>query len=196
RQRIYDEAVRLFADRGYGATTVADIAEAADIAPRTFFTYFPTKEALLFERLDVLVTRLEQVLADRPHRGTALEELWFAIQAAFAEGMWWDDRHDAVLTDAMTATARATSYGLTLEARMTDALAAAVARDLNVDSTDFAPRVIAAAALAGLQRVSDGRIGPGSTSADQLDQVLDFVRAGAKAIGVRLPRKPIRPAAP
>ncbi|MGL4745001.1 MAG: TetR family transcriptional regulator, partial [Dermatophilaceae bacterium] len=30
RQRIYDEAVRLFADRGYGATTVADIAEAAD----------------------------------------------------------------------------------------------------------------------------------------------------------------------
>ncbi|MGL5865872.1 MAG: TetR family transcriptional regulator [Dermatophilaceae bacterium] len=193
RHRIHDEAMRLFAERGYSATTVADIAQAADIAPRTFFGYFPTKEALLFERLDALIALLEQVLADRPHGGTALEELQFAIRTAFADDHWWDDRHDAALTVAMADNARATTYGLTLEARMIDALAAAVASDLGVAPTDFAPRMVAAATLAALQRVSSEPLNPGSDGAAQLDQVLTFVRAGARAIGIRLPHRPIQP---
>ncbi|MGL5930922.1 MAG: TetR/AcrR family transcriptional regulator [Dermatophilaceae bacterium] len=196
RQRIHDEAMRLFAERGYSATTVADIARAADIAPRTFFGYFPTKEALLFERLDALVARLEQVLADRPHGGTALEELQFAIRTEFTDDAWWDDRHDAALTDAIADTARAATYGLTLEARITDALAAAVADDLGVASTDFAPRVVAAATLAAMQRISSGRHDPESGGAAQLDQVIAFVRAGARAIGIRLPHRPIEPTTP
>ncbi|MGL5819019.1 MAG: TetR family transcriptional regulator, partial [Phycicoccus sp.] len=196
RQRIHDEAMRLFAERGYAATTVADIARAADIAPRTFFGYFPTKEAVLFEPLDAVVARLEHALADRPHGGTALEELRFAISTEFADHVWWDERHDAALNDAMAETARAATYGLTLEARMTDALAAAVARDLGVEPTDFAPRVVAAAALAAFQRISTGRLDPESEGAAQLDQVIAFVRAGAKAIGIRLPHRPIRAAAP
>src|SRR5919112_1872148 len=44
RDQIVDAAFKLFAERGYAATTVADIAAAADIAPRTFFSYFPSKE--------------------------------------------------------------------------------------------------------------------------------------------------------
>ena len=48
REQIIEAAMGLFAERGYQATTVADIAAAADIAPRTFFAYFPAKEDVVF----------------------------------------------------------------------------------------------------------------------------------------------------
>jgi AcrR family transcriptional regulator len=48
RRTLQAEAVRLFAAKGYQATTIEEIAAAAEVAPRTFFRYFPTKEAVVF----------------------------------------------------------------------------------------------------------------------------------------------------
>jgi AcrR family transcriptional regulator len=48
RRMIQAEALRLFADKGFAATTIEDIAAAADMAPRTFFRYFPAKEEVVF----------------------------------------------------------------------------------------------------------------------------------------------------
>ncbi len=45
--RIFDAAMRLFAERGFANTPVEDITEAADVAKGTFFNYFPSKEAIL-----------------------------------------------------------------------------------------------------------------------------------------------------
>lgn len=47
RQRIFREAIRLFRERGFEATTVDEITERADVARGTFFNYFPKKEAVL-----------------------------------------------------------------------------------------------------------------------------------------------------
>ncbi|WP_250002608.1 TetR family transcriptional regulator [Actinoplanes sp. M2I2] len=44
RAAIRDAAMRLFTEQGYAATTVEQIAEAAEVSPSTFFRYFPTKE--------------------------------------------------------------------------------------------------------------------------------------------------------
>ena len=56
RAAIQEHGLRLFQEQGYGATTVEQIAEAAEVSPSTFFRYFPTKEdVVLFDSTDALM---------------------------------------------------------------------------------------------------------------------------------------------
>lgn len=66
RQQIVDAALALFLEQGFEATTVDEIAERADVSPRTFFRYFPTKEALLFHDLDDRLADVQQRIEARP----------------------------------------------------------------------------------------------------------------------------------
>src|SRR5260370_4758285 len=55
RAAIREHALALFREQGYDATTVDQIAEAAEVSPSTFFRYYPTKEdVVLQDDLDVL----------------------------------------------------------------------------------------------------------------------------------------------
>ncbi|MGW3469640.1 TetR family transcriptional regulator [Saccharopolyspora sp. NPDC000995] len=56
----------LFAERGFAHTTVEQIAESANVAPRTFFRHFPSKDAVLFGGPALEVDRMREVLAIRP----------------------------------------------------------------------------------------------------------------------------------
>ncbi|MEW2516029.1 TetR family transcriptional regulator [Streptomyces sp. NPDC046870] len=73
RQRIAAVALRLFAERGFDAVTVNEIAEAAEVAKATLFAYFPTKESLALE--GVGGDDLAGIVARRPADQTFLEAL-------------------------------------------------------------------------------------------------------------------------
>jgi TetR/AcrR family transcriptional regulator, regulator of mycofactocin system len=76
RQALEQAALRLFAERGYEQTTVEEIAEAADVAVRTFFRYFSSKQDVLFG--DVVkdrVSRLRTELAVRPRREPPIKSI-------------------------------------------------------------------------------------------------------------------------
>ncbi|MFD2470729.1 TetR/AcrR family transcriptional regulator [Amycolatopsis silviterrae] len=65
RQALIDAAADLFERNGYDETTVAEIAAAAEIGTRTFFSYFASKEELLFPDADSRVQAMIDALANR-----------------------------------------------------------------------------------------------------------------------------------
>jgi AcrR family transcriptional regulator len=80
RQALQQAADRLFAEQGYGATTVRDIAEAAGVNERTFFRYFAGKEELIIEDALSWLPVLLDKLRDRPDDEDVHTALRRAIQ--------------------------------------------------------------------------------------------------------------------
>jgi AcrR family transcriptional regulator len=65
REAIATTARRLFAERGYDAVTVAEVAAAADVSEKTVFNYFPTKEDLAFAGREEGVARFVTAITER-----------------------------------------------------------------------------------------------------------------------------------
>lgn len=66
RQALIETAFRLFLGQGYDATTVDQIAAAADVSPRTFFRYFATKEEVIFDHALQSGSLQREALLNRP----------------------------------------------------------------------------------------------------------------------------------
>lgn len=75
RKLISDLARDLFIERGYGAVTVVEIAEKAEVAVTTLFNYFPTKESLIFDREDEIDSEILKAIRDRKKDQSILEAL-------------------------------------------------------------------------------------------------------------------------
>jgi AcrR family transcriptional regulator len=84
RAAIVAAATELFTTHGYEQTTVADIAAAADIGTRTFFSYFPSKEELLFPSSDARVGAAIAAIAARSPGDEPADLLLRALRDAAA----------------------------------------------------------------------------------------------------------------
>ncbi|MEJ5944733.1 TetR family transcriptional regulator [Pseudokineococcus basanitobsidens] len=87
RARLESVALDLFEERGYDATTVEDVTESADVAVRTFFRYFPSKEALLVGPTGEALTALEAALDARPEGETPYVSVVAALRSLRGEAL-------------------------------------------------------------------------------------------------------------
>ncbi|PRX64124.1 TetR family transcriptional regulator [Nonomuraea fuscirosea] len=89
RAAILDAATALFLERGFDGVSVREIADQADVSPKTVFTHFPQKEALVFGDEDERHERLVAAVRDRPPGSSisdALKAHYLAEIAAMRTG--------------------------------------------------------------------------------------------------------------
>jgi AcrR family transcriptional regulator len=83
---IRDAALALFEEQGFEATTIEEIAEAAGVSRATFFNYFPSKEAVVFEQAPTARQAWQALMDARDYD----EPLWASLTAVlmgFAESL-------------------------------------------------------------------------------------------------------------
>jgi AcrR family transcriptional regulator len=173
REAIIDAALDLFASKGFDATTVEDIAAAAEVSPRTFFRYFDSK-------LDVVMARnaardedhddFADLLDARPAHEGPLEAMRNIFHQFLADRL--DDpsvvREFQVLLSSPTLRTFVREKFFEHEAEM----AQAFARRMGVDEDDLSAHVLAAAANATMWSAANRWVAAGADP-DQLLPTLD-----------------------
>jgi AcrR family transcriptional regulator len=93
RRAIAEAALRLFTENGFGATTLDEVADQADVSKSTFFRFFPAKEAAAIEAEAELWSAFLDALLNRELSGEVLEELHQTLAGAVAAlDPGWDQR--------------------------------------------------------------------------------------------------------
>lgn len=148
RVEIQRQALLLFGSAGYQATSVEQVAEAAQVSPRTVFRYFPTKESLLVldDHLS-LATAVLRGFEEQPSEVAAAEALRVAIRAA-RDGLPGDDRAARRERDVLlVGVPELWSANTALIRRAIDLLGAATARRSGRDPADPEVRAFTGAVL-------------------------------------------------
>jgi AcrR family transcriptional regulator len=156
RQLIAETARRLFAERSFERVTVADVARAADVAEQTVYNYFPTKEDLVYWRLESFEQELLAAIRDREPGVPLLEAFW---QWMLQQRGLFDEEP---VSEGMSAIARVISESAALRAReqqvferYTESLAELLASETGAEPGAIEPWV-AANAVMGLHRALVG----------------------------------------
>jgi AcrR family transcriptional regulator len=185
RETIARAAHTLFAERGYHATTLPEIAEAADVSTRTIFAYFPSKEDILFSEFALIKDALAQALAERPEGEDALETVRkFILSLHEVEQSELDEQLRVCVESDETLR----SHLRARIAQLEELIAPAIAKDLDAPLNDPRPQVVAASLTAAFNVLSErgaSSTGKPKSAADlaaQIDPVITFLRGGLDAL--------------
>jgi AcrR family transcriptional regulator len=185
RETIATAALRLFAERGYDETTLADIATAANIAPRTIFAYFESKEDILLCEENGFLTQLKQRLDNRPEGTTTVDAI-----REFLSSIEHPDEEAKLRKQVIAANPDLQVKMRGRHAQLEPMLAESIAKDLGAEPGDIRPLLIAASMATAFTSVSD-RIFAAEAAGEPLapeegmaiiDQVLEFLRGGLEAL--------------
>jgi AcrR family transcriptional regulator len=154
RQLIADTARRLFSERGFERVTVAEVARAAEVSQQTVFNYFPTKEDLVYWRLQSFEDELLAAIREREPGEPALAAFGRFLLAQ--RGLL--GKQDPQAREQLAALTRMITESPALQAReqqifegYTASLAALLAEETKSDAADLRPWV-AANAMMGVHR--------------------------------------------
>jgi AcrR family transcriptional regulator len=154
RQLIAETAVRLFLERGFDGVPVAEIAREAEVAEKTVFNYFPTKEDLVYWRLESFEDELLETIRAREPGESMLAA--FGRFVLTRRGLLTEQDPDAVerlaaLTRMITESPALLARERQIFERYTASLAALIAEETGAGADDVEPWV-AANALMGIHR--------------------------------------------
>ena len=191
RASLREHALRLFREQGYQATTVEQIAAAAEVSPSTFFRYFPTKEDLVLQ--DDMDTRMVEAFARQPRDLTPIAAVRAAMRDAWASftSAEWEQINEGAQLSARVPEIRARA--MNEFARTIDVVAGALARYTGRAQDDFRVRVLAGAVIgvmisvflpehfeaetdAGAELMAHSSLGPDTLT--RIDEALALLEAG------------------
>jgi AcrR family transcriptional regulator len=190
REAIARAALDLFAEHGFQATTIKQIADEADVAPRTVSGYFPVKEELVFPDNEEVFDGLAARMAQRERGESAVDALraWlihFLDDDAMADLEESARRRQVIDSDPVLRI-----YERGLQERAEGIVAAAVAVDLGLPADDLLPHMVGAATLAALDAL--GRQIMGAPAEDfreralaLIDEAMAFIGAGVSGLAER-----------
>jgi AcrR family transcriptional regulator len=190
RALIADTARRLFVERGFDAVTVTEVARAAEVAQKTVFNYFPTKEDLVYWQLETFEDELLGAIREREPGESVLAA--FGRFVLVPRGLLADQdpgaaEHLAALTQMITASPALLERERQILERYTASLAALIAEETGVTADDVEPWV-AASALIGVHRALLDRTRRGVLAGRRGTTLAAEVRSQAERALARLER--------
>jgi AcrR family transcriptional regulator len=189
RNAIRDAAMKLFADHGFGGTTIDQIAEAADVSRATVFSYFPTKEEIVFGEAGAAIDELATRLHDRPDHHATIE----VVRAWLDDLAGWFEPELVLQQRLAREVPVVGARRLQLFGDAERAIADSLHAELGLDQ-QLAARLAAAALVAGLRVAEEtaaarmeqqDRALTGPEVAALLDGAVLFAEAGIAAIRAR-----------
>jgi AcrR family transcriptional regulator len=179
RQLIADTAIALFSEQGFDATTIDQIAAAAEVGPRTVYRYYPTKEALVVHFAeDTLLTALEE-LRGLPEE-TPLPQALYQVVDSVRRTVEGDSERRAVVYQIInqTRSLHAELRGMNWQWR--ESLAAEIRRRTGGRTTEMVA-ALAAANIAAVVEIAIAEWARGeepSALGLAIEQALELLRTG------------------
>jgi AcrR family transcriptional regulator len=172
RQTIRREAFRLIDTNGYAATTVEQIADAAEVSPSTFFRYFPSKESLLLaDDLDPMVLAAFRAQPRDLSPTQAIRRAYEATMAGLSpeQQEFENTRQRLIFSIPELKAAMYDEYHRTVTV-----MAEAIGDRIGRSAGDFEVRIFVGAMVGAMMAAFDNA----PQTADTIYRALDFLEAG------------------
>lgn len=185
RAAIVEAALELFERKGFDATTVEDIAAAADVSPRTFFRYFESKQDVVMAKTNEKGDHLGALLTARPPEEAPLEALRGTIVGVISEMVAADDGSLREMR-VMMGTPELRAMALDHFHEHQDELAAALAGRMGLPPDAFTPRLLAGVVSTALWALVDRWVTEGAEPdrmVPMIDEVFDMLASGFETVG-------------